>query len=156
MTARRVTASCKAKGETGFTLVELVIIIVILGIIAAVAIPKFGTLTKSSKVNATREEMRRIKMAIIGDPGLVSGGQYVNRGFEGDVGFAPSRLEDLVTKPDTVQSYNKFTRLGWNGPYLDNADQTFLRDAWETSYVYDPSARIITSTSATPNIVMTF
>ena len=62
-----------SKSKAGFTLIELVIIIIILGIVAAVAIPKFGTLTEEAKANATREEIRRIKTAIIGDPQVVSG-----------------------------------------------------------------------------------
>ncbi len=141
---------------SGFTLVELVIIIVILGIVAAVAVPKFGTLTENSKITATKDEITRLKTAIIGDSRVVSGGEYVNRGFEGDVGHAPSQLQDLVQKPDSIPPYNKFTRIGWNGPYLDSAEQYYLVDAWSNPYVYDPSARTITSTSVTPNISTTF
>jgi len=145
-----------SNSKAGFTLIELVIIIIILGIVAAVAIPKFGTLTEEAKANATREEIRRIKTAIIGDPQVVSGGQYINRGFEGDVGFAPSRLIDLVIKPDSVPAYDKFTRLGWNGPYLDSAENNYLNDAWNNPYLYSPASRTISSTSPTPNIVLTF
>lgn len=140
----------------GFTLVELVIIIVILGIVAAVGIPKFGSLSKSAKINATKEEMLRIKVAIVGDSRLVSNGEYVKRGFEGDIGFPPSSLTDLAAKPDSVAIYDKFTRIGWNGPYLDSSEQKYLYDAWDNAYSYNPSARTITCTSATPNIVISF
>jgi len=156
---RRTEASAfvdKSGLNSGFTLIELVIIIVILGIVAAVAIPKFGTLSEEAKANATREEMRRIKAAIIGDPQVVSGGQYVNRGYEGDVGFVPSNLVDLVAKPDSVPNYNKFTRIGWNGPYLDSAESNYMYDAWNNLYSYNAAARSITSTSPTPNISITF
>ncbi len=149
-------SSGNSLSEAGFTLIELVIIIVILGIVAAVAIPRFGTLSEEAKANATREEIRRIKMAIIGDPQVIAGGEYINRGFEGDVGWAPSNLIDLVRKPDSVAAYDKFTRLGWNGPYLDSADQNYLNDAWGNPYSYDANSRIILSASTTPNITMTF
>ncbi len=146
----------KPKNNKGFTLIELVIIIVILGIVAAVAIPRFGSLSENSRINVSREEMRRIKEAIVGNPAIVSGGQYVDRGFEGDVGFAPSNLIDLVRKPDSVAAYDKFSRIGWNGPYLDSTESKYLRDAWDSAYAYDPVARTLTCTGADPDIVLTF
>jgi type II secretory pathway pseudopilin PulG len=149
--------SGKSSGiENGFTLIELIIIIVTLGILAAVAIPKLGSMTESSRLNATKDEMRLIKKAIIGDAGLISGGQYVDRGFEGDVGFAPSNLADLVIKPDSISAYDKFTRLGWNGPYLDSAGQHYLADAWDSAYAYNSGARTLTSVGADPDIAVTF
>lgn len=142
--------------EVGFTLIELVITIIILGIVAAVAIPKFGTLSEEAKANATREEIRRIKTAIIGDPQVTAGGTYINRGFEGDIGYPPTNLIDLVRKPDSIASYDKFTRLGWNGPYLDSAEMNFLYDSWDNLYSYNSGARTLVSNSPTPNITITF
>ena len=146
----------KIRPQDGFTLVEIVIIIVILGIVAAVAIPRFGTLSESARESATREELRRLKIAIVGDPQIISGGKYINRGFEGDIGFPPSSLIDLVRRPDSIQDYDRFTRIGWNGPYLDSTNYDFLNDAWDIPYSYNPAARTITSTGADPNIEVSF
>lgn len=44
----------KRKSEKGFTLIELIMVIVILGIIAGVAIPKFLSLSTSAKTSAAR------------------------------------------------------------------------------------------------------
>ena len=142
--------------QKGFTLIELVIIIVILGIVASVAIPRFGAFTESSKINATRDEMRLIKQAIVGNPAVVSGGQYVDRGFEGDVGFPPSNLADLVRKPDSIPAYERISRIGWNGPYLDSAGNIYLYDSWDSAYSYDPSARTLTAVGPDPDIVLSF
>ncbi len=141
--------------QTGFTLIELVIVIVVLGIIAAVAIPRFGTIVDSSKVTATRSEMQTLKRAIVGNPEAVSGGEYVDRGFEDDVGFLPNSLADLVTKPDSISAYDKLTRLGWNGPYIDGAAD-YLNDSWGSAYGYEVGSRRIFSIGGTDSIVVNF
>ena len=143
----RMTA-CRTAASGGFTLIELVILIVTLGIIAAVAIPQFADVAGGAKVTATRDEMTRLRQAIVGNPAVIAGGQYVERGFEGDVGFAPTDLVDLVVKPDSVLPYDKLTRLGWNGPYIDATDNSYLVDAWGTLYTYDPGGRRIISPGA--------
>ena len=143
--------------KSGFTLIELVIVIVALGILATVAIPKFGSLTEKSRTNASKQEMLSIKEAIVGNPAAIAGGEYIDRGFEGDVGFVPSALSDLAVKPDSVNSYDKFTRLGWNGPYIDADRGEYLKDAWGNNYTYEPGNRRITSTEGgSGSIIVSF
>ena len=142
-----------SSSQGGFTLIELVIIIVTLGILAAVAVPKFSDMANSSKVNATRQELQALKKAITGDPSVTAGGAYIDRGFEGDVGFVPGCLQDLVRKPDSVVAYNALTRLGWNGPYIDSAAGAYLADAWGGAYVYQPGSRQILSVGSSHDTV---
>ena len=119
----------------GFTLVELIIVIVILGILAVFAVPRLGDYINASKINATKQEMLTIKLAIVGDASARVGAVVIDQGYKGDLGFRPVQLEDLVTKPGGDPVYNPFTQLGWNGPYLDDdGSQSYKKDAWDNSY----------------------
>ena len=159
MVRGRMTLSRPVARHGGFTLIEIVIVIVTLGILAAVAIPYFADISDGTRINATRDEMQRLKRAIVGNPQAVSAGSYVDKGFAGDVGHLPSTLSDLVIKPDSVPPYNRLTRTGWNGPYIDGDAASYLTDAWGNPYLYDPANRRLVSPGAGnggDSIIVTF
>ncbi len=52
------------RNEKGFTLIELVIIIVILGILAAVAIPKYQDMSSQAKEAAARGSLGNVRSAV--------------------------------------------------------------------------------------------
>jgi len=52
------------RNEKGWTLIELVIIIVILGIIASVTIPAYMDMTKSAEINACQAAQATIRSAV--------------------------------------------------------------------------------------------
>jgi len=134
-------------------LIELVVVLVVLGIVAAVAVPRLGGLSESAKIAAAKDEMRRLKTAIIG----AAGPDGVPRGgFEIDVGHAPNRLQDLVVKPDSVATWNKFIGRGWNGPYVDSAAGEYLVDPWDSTYQYDAGSRTLTSFGGGSSLVLSF
>jgi len=47
-------------GKNGFTLIELMIVVVIISILSAIAIPKFQNVTENAKKGACRANMRTI------------------------------------------------------------------------------------------------
>jgi len=132
------------------------IVIVVLAIIAGVGIPQIGAMVKASKVNATKSELNEIKQAIAGDPNVVAGGQNIARGFEGDIGNPPNRLLDLAFRPDTIPAYDRITGRGWNGPYVDTSESSYLMDAWDETYVYSAVERTIKSIGSGVEITVGF
>ncbi len=136
---------------SGFTLIELAIIIVILGVIATVGIPVMGNMINASRISATRGELQSLKIAIVGKRGTGN-----IRGYENDVCALPPGLQGLFTKPAGVSDWNKFARIGWNGPYIDGDNGEYLKDAWGVDYIYDSAGRTIISVGGQDTITVAF
>lgn len=140
------------KKNKGFTLVEIVIVIVILGLLAAVAAPKLSGIIGDSRINAVKSEMMEIEIAIIGDAAVVSGGVSTHRGYLGDAGHMPAQLMDLITKPASDSAWNRSANnglgQGWNGPYIkDDGTGAVFTDVWGNPYILTAT----TLTSYGPN-----
>ena len=112
----------------GFTLVEVVIVIILLGIIAAVAVGRLTTSLETARVEQTKAEMQALARAIVGNPDVYSRGARTDFGYVGDIGALPFSLDNL-TNPGYAS---------WNGPYLTSGPEGdgYRRDAWNADYVY--------------------
>ncbi|MBT8069425.1 MAG: type II secretion system major pseudopilin GspG [Xanthomonadales bacterium] len=104
---------CKFRkgGQRGFTLVELLLVLVILALIAGLVLPGIIGKAESAKAKAAASQIIRISMSV--------------ESFYLDTGNPPSSLEELVNEPSGVN--------GWNGPYIKNS---LLTDPWGQPYKY--------------------
>ena len=147
---------CKApQGTSGFTLIEIAVVLIILAVLGALLAPLLAGLTDVDRSNVANDTMVLVHKAIVGTPGTG------NFGYLGDVGEYPATLMDLVRSRGLE---------GWNGPYLTevNVDNDMVLDSFGTPIDYyfksDPTAitdklaiiskgpdRSSTNTSATPN-----
>ena len=103
------------RGQRGFTLVELLVVLVILGLIAGFATPQVIKFLGKAKADAARVQVERLSGVL--DLYRLEVGRYPTSG-EG--------LEALLEAP--VDAAN------WNGPYLKKADA--LTDPWGLPYAY--------------------
>ncbi|TFH33017.1 MAG: prepilin-type N-terminal cleavage/methylation domain-containing protein [Deltaproteobacteria bacterium] len=67
-------------GAAGFTLIEVVVVIAVISILAAMAVPYAVKIIDQSREEATKKEMEAIHRAIIGDPMVPTAGYLGDRG----------------------------------------------------------------------------
>lgn len=104
----------RKKRDSGFSLIELLIVMVIMGLLAALVGPRmFGKVGKS-KQNAARAQMALFETAL--DTYRLDAGKYPS---------TEQGLKALRTKPSDEEK--------WDGPYLPKA---VPKDPWGHPYVY--------------------
>jgi type II secretory pathway pseudopilin PulG len=135
--------------DLGVTIIELLVVIFVIAIFIAFFVPNaYSRISINARITATKTEMEQLRSAIMGNPDLVNGGEYVAAGFKNDVGRLPRHLIELVTRrPDTttyiypgresLSLWNPYIKSGWNGPYVrDDGKQSFMKDAWGEPYQF--------------------
>lgn len=125
----------------GFTLMELLVVLLIIGVLSTVALRTIDATRDRGLFEQTSREMRQLVYAITGNPELFANGQRVDFGFYGDMRRLPTDLRELV--------HNTTNSSNWHGPYFrreftgDTAG--YLFDGWGNPYTYDYGTGTIAS-----------
>lgn len=93
--------------RSGFTLIEIILVVVIIGILAGIAIPRMGGKTEKAKISQAKSNITALGMAI--------------QEFEMMNGDYPSSLEQLLDESK-------------GGPYMEK--KAIPTDPWDTPFVY--------------------
>lgn len=101
--------------ERGYSLLELLVVLAILGLIIAIAAPRVIGYFDTSKAKAAQIQIANISAAL--DLYYLANGAYPSE---------QQGLKALVERPEGLQS--------WDGPYLNRADG--IIDPWARPYLY--------------------
>ena len=103
------------KNISGFTLVELLVVLIILGLVASIAGPNVMKYLGSSKAKTAKLQLKEIESSL--ELFFLDTGQYPS---------TEQGVKALVKNDGAI--------MGWNGPYFKTAQVP--NDPWGNSYVY--------------------
>ena len=111
----RRKGKARRRGEAGFTLVEILVVITIIGLIMALVGPRVLNYLSDSKVKAAKIQIQSFTSAL--------------ELFYLDAGRYPTSSEGLTALVKTTGGLS-----AWNGPYLKGG--TVPNDPWGKPYAY--------------------
>ena len=123
MLARIGTLMKKARSEKGFTLIEVVVVVSIIGILAGIAVPRYSNYRQQAEQNADRLTAKVVQTAL--QLYYVEQGSYPAESFSGAEATAegPRALfTELVNKKylTEIPSFSKSAKVTY-----DNTEGTF-------------------------------
>jgi general secretion pathway protein G len=105
----------RVRSISGFTLIELMLVMVILATMAAIVLPKFTGRSKQAKITAAKTQISQLEVAL--------------DAFEIDLSRYPTTTEGLRALVERPASEAE----GWQQPYLK---RDVPNDPWGNEYAY--------------------
>ena len=102
-----------SRSRSGFTLVEIMLVVIIIGVLAAMVVPRFAGRTEQAKIARAKSDLAALGLAL--------------DMYELDMGQYPDEIQGLKTNPAGSDS--------WHGPYL-KGEHSFI-DPWGNPFEYE-------------------
>ena len=140
------------KNQQGFTFLEIVVVITIMGFLVSMTIPAVGHISKVQKIKSTEKKLKEIKAAIIGKQDVFDeNGLSVVKGYVGDMGELPKLYKsELDTTTGRWKWTAKYINDGTGQPIgiwrnlleenILNTEDKQLWNSWKGPYISYPKA----------------
>lgn len=129
-----IEAARRDRQRPGFSIIDLLIVVVALAVLAAILLPKLMDSSTKGKEAALRDDLRMLRNAI--------------DAFHVDTGHYPAALADLAETDVTqveISSGATVAKADWHGPYVEAVPNDPISGG---SYSYeDATGKVLSSTS---------
>lgn len=104
----------KNRRTEGFTITEIIVVLVVIGILMGILLRGLRTVQENAKQRAVRVDLQKIQLKM--------------EDYRTSIGKYPDKMSDLAIRPTDVTSGQR-----WQGPYVEEKE---LTDPWGNAYVY--------------------
>ncbi|MFZ5950951.1 MAG: prepilin-type N-terminal cleavage/methylation domain-containing protein [Candidatus Rifleibacteriota bacterium] len=158
----------KLNRKLGFTLMEIMVVIIVIAVLASVAGPMIGSITDQGRASATKSKISSIKSAIMAYKSDVGRypffGEACNAKEGGAYNQASVKLmgnneqasifvnENIGVSGNVCDFQIPNYRRKWKGPYFESGPDDFMFDAWGTKMKYAALSKSVYLWAAGPDM----
>lgn len=137
--------------KSGFTLMEIMVVIIVIAVLASVAGPMIGSITDQGRTSATKSKLSSLKSAMLAYQSDVGRLPYYGKPkdsrnaslYNAEDVLSYDNSEKNVLLSESYGNWNEPSNFGisnysrkWKGPYMDSDPSDFMYDSWGNPIYY--------------------